>query len=257
MKRIIILIFLSFTILSTSALANETYTIGIPYLNAEKGITPKIEALISEMYSRANLSIKFKYFPGLRDLISANNGITDGSGVRTLQAIAQYSNLTNITTPVAVANFSSFSKNKKNIITTPKDLHKLTVGVVRGEITPCNIAHKYAKKAHIVNSYESLLGLLERGRVDAIIMERTLARKLFTKKNAKGIIESEPLVSRKLYHIINNKHAHFLKPKLDKSLRGMLLDGTAKKLFGQYEDIIFSTPPLPPKKSRTTQTTPQ
>ncbi|TIH12707.1 hypothetical protein D0S45_17200 [Marinifilum sp. JC120] len=229
MHKVIILFLLLFTILFTPAFARDTYIIGIPYLNTQKTSTPKVEGLINEIYSRANLSVEFKYFPGIRDLKSADSGITDGSAIRTLYVIAQYPNLTNVPTPMMKETISAFSKNPELVIAAPEDIRDLTVGVMRGSLSPTNLAHKYAKKVQMVDSYKSLLTLVEKGRVDAVIMLRSVAKQTIKKLKIQGLTESAPLITKKLYHIVNKKHAHTLNPKLDKAIKELLRDGTIKK----------------------------
>jgi len=242
MTRTLTLILFILLGLTHPAFAEHEYAIGISSIPDENSKVPELEAILREAYRRAGFTARFVYLPRLRDLEYANNGNIAASSVRARDAIEDYPNLMCLPTPILVGKVVAFTLNPRITITDREDLRGRPVGVVRGELVADKLAQATGAKVEMVGAYESLFEMLQRGRVDAVLLNARLGALLLRQYGIEGWSMSPPLQRSYYYHVINKMYAPLLAEKLDDAFREMILDGTMKTLAGKYASMIPDAP---------------
>ncbi len=240
MTRILSLILLVLLGATQFAFAEHEYAIGINAIPDTTTKVPELEAILREAYRRAGFAARFVYLPRLRDLEYANNGSIAASSIRARNAIKDYHNLMCLPTPILVGKVVAFTLNPRITITDRDDLRGRPVGVVRGELFAEKLAKAAGAKIEMVGAHKNLF--LQRGRVDAVLLNANLGALLLHQYGIEGWSMSPPLQKSYYYHVINKMYAPLLADKLDNALREMILDGTMKKLAGKYAAMIPDTP---------------
>lgn len=241
MKSFGLSIALLLLLLPSVTAAQERLTIGIPCLNAKLCQMPEVENVLREAYSRVGAAVTFKYLPMLRDLEEANEQLIDGSAFRTKVTLAKYPELIPITTPLAKISFVAFMAKPEITIQSWEDIKGHPVGIMRGDTLGTVMTERLGIQPQAVTSLELGFKMLAAGRFDVFIYERTVGLQQIDALGLQGIHTSEPLFQGYTYHALNVEHKALI-PKLAAALREMLLDGTSKRLFGRYQEMIPEIP---------------
>lgn len=224
--------------LPANAAENRVYTVGISCVDEQRCPMIILEAFIAEAYARAGTSARFVRQPRLRDLQAADHGLIDATAVATMEAIGEYPHLAVVPTSFLETRLCAYSWNPQIKIRSLGDLGRYAVAVVRGDIVAVRRAEKHADRVYLANTYEGLFRMLDGGRVDAVLVEREVGRLFAQQADMNGVRESPPLLTARMYHAVNAGLEPALVPALDRAIRGMLRDGTARRLLGKAAPMV-------------------
>lgn len=245
MRKILSVALLLALLLPPGASAKDSFTIGITCPAETKCTAVELEAALTEAYARAGYSVDFVYMPRLRTLFSVDVGETDAIAVSSRGALPGHPNIRLLPTPLIKVVVSAFTIGPGISISSPQDLEKYNVGVIRGQLLAVRLAKEHAHKVEEINTISSLVGMLRNGRVDALLLNRSSAHVFLADAGLFGYVESEPLTTSYLFHGINTAAYEPDQPeKIDKALREMIEDGTLKRLYGRLHELA-PTLPLP------------
>lgn len=199
--------------------------------------------MLSEAYARAGIRIRFIYTPRLRDLQYADTGTTDATAICSKNALQDYPRLKLLPTPVIQVNVCAYTMDPAVLINTPSDLATYKIGAIRGQYLAVLLARDNALKTVEIDTIQSLTGMLQHGRVDAILLSQAYARVFLADAGITSFTESPPLSSSFLYHAVNrNRFTPEQTSRIDAALLDMLHDGTAKRLFGKFDAMVPQLP---------------
>jgi len=235
-----LLLFLWVLILPAFAGQQATYVIGMPCLTVPDCQSPELEAFMREAYRRIGAQVRFKYLPMLRALEEADDGTIDACMLRTRDTIGKYSGLMAVEAPVAVDTLVAFTVKKGLQVKSWEDLRQLSVGTVRGMRTPIEVSEQNGLRPHLINDAKQAFAMLEHGRLDALLVNFTYGDSIAKSLGVKAYT-SPPLNTVPLHHAINRKHAD-IEPALSEAFKGMLEDGTAKRLLGDWSTALGQNP---------------
>jgi len=207
-----------------------------PYTNdAHTGF---IDVVAAEAFRRAGLRVELVRLPAERALLLANSGQIDGEIVRVGGLEAQYGNLLRVPEAIADVGFSAFSRDP-TIRADFESFKRRPVGLIRGWKI---YEQAMAGSSQVVTAADpaQLFRLLELGRIDVALYERTLGVALAMSLGLSDVHRLEPvLAERDVYTYLNRKHAALV-PGLAGALRAMKRDGFYAKarrdILGPYLD---------------------
>lgn len=229
-KPYILFILVLFLILATDKYSfAEDEKVTVSY--CEYHITHKFAVeSVREAYRRIGLSAVFKARPCRRSLIEANAGVYDAEVARVPGTNKDYLNLLQIRFPTISIEGVVITQSIKKKIKNWKDLAGLQVGIIRGEIYAEKGTAGY--KVHVASSYNQLLKMLLRGRIDVgIVIRRDWE---LVMKSASFIgqdihVIGQPVFSASLHHLVHEKNKTLMK-KLNKVFQDMWENGAANDI---------------------------
>ncbi len=169
------------------------------------------EERLRRAYSQLGKTIRVEAYPGLRALLLANKGETDGELRRSMIDHQQYPNLIRIPAPVNYLNLCAFSVQKQTEFNGRNDLGKYNVGVVRGGRQSEKLG-KEASSMRLVSTIEQLLLMLEAYRIQLGIGNCEILNRLQASSKTSFHIYSPALKRIPLYHYLNKKHSNLVGP---------------------------------------------
>jgi polar amino acid transport system substrate-binding protein len=205
-----------------------------PYTNDAR--TGFIDVVAAEAFRRAGLRVELVRLPAERALLLANSGQIDGEILRVGGLEAQYGNLLRVPEPIADVGFSAFSRDPM-IRADFNSFRRRSVGLIRGWKI---YEQAMAGSAQVVTVADpaQLFRLLELGRIDVALYERTLGVALALSLGLSDVHRLEPvLAERDVYTYLHRKHAASV-PRVAEALRAMKRDGFYAKarrdILGPY-----------------------
>ncbi|EPJ53476.1 MAG: hypothetical protein OFPI_10470 [Osedax symbiont Rs2] len=190
------------------------------------------EEVLRKAYQRIGIQIRIIKQPGKRALRSSNSGKTDGEVMRSKGINEEYSNLIMVPVPVNFVDIVVFTKNVEFTVNSPQSLKPYKIGIRRG----VKISERLTKGLNtlVVDRQEQLLSILDRGRVDVILMSRLGGVAQIKELKLRGIkILEPPLATGSRYHYLHSKHENLV-TKITESLKKMEEGGEIKKIRNQY-----------------------
>ncbi|WP_413701617.1 hypothetical protein ACLKMH_08545 [Psychromonas sp. KJ10-10] len=162
-------------------------------------------SVLTEAYQRIGYKIGNKPMPAKRTLFMANTGVgIDGELFRIEGIENEYTNLLPIIVPLHQSKWMVLTKNKKIEVNGWDSLQQYKIGIRRGVSTTKEGTKGF--DIQVVNSNIQLFELLERDRVDAIIISKGNANKVLNDLNITGVQMMEPPVHiNNVYHFIHKK----------------------------------------------------
>jgi polar amino acid transport system substrate-binding protein len=187
------------------------------------------EAVLKEVYGRLGIAITTIPASGSRALEDAENGITDGE-VQRIRRIGELNpTLLRVEVPLFPLEAVVFVKDAPIQLDGVASLKPYNVGIVRGVL----YAEEMSKQLdHVtrLTDHAQLFQLLDRGRLDAVIINRYSGLYTLQQEGITGIHTLQPpLLKRDLYHYLHEKHADLV-PQVEAVLREMQDDGSLAKL---------------------------
>jgi polar amino acid transport system substrate-binding protein len=186
------------------------------------------EAILIEAYGRLGIRIGTEPQKAASALRLSSSGRTDGEVQRIHRIGSIYPTLRRVEEPLFSIDGVVFSKNYDFAVKGPESLKHLVVGIVGG----IKYAEQVSQGLNVVkvSKPEQLFQLLELGRIDVAILGR-LSGMLYLRNNGikKIKILEPPLVSRKLFHYLHEKHGHLI-AAVEGALRAMKADGSLSKI---------------------------
>ncbi|MGI2106536.1 substrate-binding periplasmic protein [Shewanella frigidimarina] len=228
-KVILIMVFLNLS-------PTKLYAIELVTFSAiENSVNTLIcERVLKEAYRRINIDIVINQYPASRSLYLSEKGSTDGELFRIGGQNKKYPNLLQISVPINKLEAVAFTKNAQFTVNGWESLKPYKVGIQRG----IRFAEKGTRSikglyTHVVNSNEQLFSLLEKDRVDVIVIAYLNGLETMQKLKIPGIKLLKPAIETyPLYHYLHKKNEH-LQPEITASLQSMKEEGLIQKIRDQ------------------------
>lgn len=166
---------------------------------------------LREAYSNIGYTLEFKITPSRRALFEADSGVTDGVTARIIGIEKDYPNLVRIDTHICMSHLHIISK-KSLPIKTHNDLRHYKLGYSLGNIAEDNLVKKHQlTKSLVVVSEDSLTKMLDKGRLDIIIITNRQYKRYSDLEREKLITYTELKIKNPLYHYLNKKNKTAIK----------------------------------------------
>lgn len=193
---------------------------------------------VREAYRRINIQPTFAARPCRRSLIEANAGTYDGEIARITGTYKAYPNLIEISSPAIDIEGVAVTTSSTKSIQNWADLTGLRVGIMRGELYAEKGTANF--KVSVASSYDQLLRMLLRGRIEiAIVIRRDweliMKSPQFFGENIRII--GEPLFSANLHHLIHKKHTSIVK-ELDRVFQEMSANGDTDRIHNKTMQML-------------------
>ena len=188
-------------------------------------------SVLREAYKRIGIEIDTSPLPAKRSLRSANEGINyDGELFRISGIEHEYTNLIPIKVPLHQSKWMVFTKNKRIKVNGWQSLKQYKLGIKRGIATTKEGTKGLGFDTHIVNTNKQLFELLERDRVDAVIISKGNAQKVLNDSDFKDIVMLKtPVQVNNVYHFLHIKNKQLI-PQIYKSLKKLEIEGLIEKI---------------------------
>ncbi|CUH82077.1 Bacterial extracellular solute-binding proteins, family 3 [Tritonibacter multivorans] len=189
------------------------------------------EDVLSEVYRRLDLPVRFVETPGLRSLQLSSMGHFAGETLRISGLTRKYPDLLQVDPPVAYMKSAAFVRRNSWVrIEKPDDLHRYTIAYLDGIVSAKRLG-QYARKAMPMPTRAHALRALENGDVDAVIMGQ-ISGQIASQRGGFRNISPEPVVlqTTSVHHYIHRKHAHLI-PRVSAELAALKASGEANALF--------------------------
>jgi polar amino acid transport system substrate-binding protein len=184
---------------------------------------------MQEAFQRVGGTVEIHVTPVERSLINVNAGLDDGSLFHATGAESEYPNLIRVPEKILDTDFVAFVKRPDIRIRNWNDLKPYSVAYPGNwkiyELHVRDVAE--ITKTHTTNE---LVPLLEKGRVDVILLSRRLGWYLKYQTKFGLTVQEPPLISQPGYLYLNKKHAALV-PKLAQVLRNMKADGSYRRIY--------------------------
>ena len=204
----------------------------LPPITASPGHPGFIDELAREAFGRIGIEVDVITVPTGRSLINVNAGIDDGDIFRVAGAEKDFPNVIRIPEKTLDTEFVVYTKRADIKIRNWEDLKPYAVAFAAGW-RPYELNVKGVKELTKTTSINELPGLLEKGRVDLILMDRWQGQWVVRQSGYKFRVLEPPLVRFDMFMYLNKKHAALV-PKVAKALADMKADGSYQKLFDRY-----------------------
>jgi polar amino acid transport system substrate-binding protein len=232
MKIFSIFIMLLF-VLSSNSMAQTALTFTTAD-NQNHSRSKAMNAVLTECFSRMEITLKIIPMPSKRSLKNANDGVEDGNFLRTDGITKAYPNLIKVPEPISVNRIVAFSKNRDIKVNGWKSLLKYHVVYVNGWRN-CERELKNPKAKTIVKNEKLLLTLLEKDRAEVGIFGQSTGMEAIKKLGFYDIKAlAPPIVVSDLFLYVHKKYEGLI-PEIAKNMKMMKNDGTYKDLI----DHIF------------------
>ena len=200
---------------------------GPPITNA--GQTGFLNQVVREVFRRLDLEAEVVvYKSSARSLVSADQGIDDGVGLRVKGLEKKYPNLLRVPEKIIVNDFVAFSS--RHTITTDAwgALSNYDVAYINGwQIFQNNLTEHPAVLR--VKSNRQLFELLSKGRTDFVLHERWQGTWHAQQMGIEARAQEPPLAKRAMFMYLHKKHADLVGP-VASSLSAMKSDGTYRRI---------------------------
>ncbi|WJG07620.1 transporter substrate-binding domain-containing protein [Aliiglaciecola sp. LCG003] len=159
------------------------------------------------------LDIQFKFVdvPAARSLVLANSAQIDGDVIRRYEIGEHYPDLIRVPQAVIEIEISVFSWDPDNIIHSFSDFNKMNEGIVATQIGRKFIEKNLSsiRNSMFVNDIEHIFSLLEKKRIDFVVLDRPTALAAMGSRFGDSLFEvsSKPLSKVKYYLYLHKKHA--------------------------------------------------
>ncbi|TAK72668.1 MAG: transporter substrate-binding domain-containing protein [Betaproteobacteria bacterium] len=207
-----------------------------PYTNPDR--TGFFDVVATEAFRRAHLELRLQKLPAERALLLSNSGISAGELNRLAGVEAQYPNLVRVPEKLGDWYFAAFSKDA-SVPGRIDAIRGRTVGLIRGwKIYELALAG--AKDVIAVDDPEQLFRMLQLGRIDVALYERSMGLALIKERGIQGVLVIEPaLFVRETFIYLHRSYAGEL-PALTAALRAMKGDGSYQRAYDEKLLPYFS-----------------
>ena len=215
-----------------SAIATETLVMNTPgnppYHYAEQdGI---MDQWMQNVFRRLGRKVVLHWLPPERSLINANEGYADGDAVRIEGLSKIYPNLVQVPEPVYVGEFVSFAKGVVFVPTGWESLSPYHVATIRGhKITESNV--KGTKSLVQVKELDQLFTLLNKGRVDVVVVERLFGEMIVKQRELRDVKLLEPPLARVDFYLYMHKKHALMIPEIAAAIKEMKRDGSQQRIY--------------------------
>ena len=187
--------------------------------------------LVDEIFNRLDLEHELIWLPAERSLVFTDNGTVDGVVPRAAAIEAGYPNLVRVPEDVFKFEFMAYTRDPGIKVDGWASLAPHTVGYINGwKIVENNIVD--VNNAVPVNSYQQLLTLLNKGRVDVAILDRVMGGWVAQQLEFDLQLQEPPLNVEPTYFYLHSKH-RALVPEIGNVIAEMKRDGSYREIFLQ------------------------
>jgi len=227
----ICLLFIWLCLIPLSVGAQEVYDVGIACPESGECVMKSFEPFLSELYRRAGARAEFKVLPRMRELQAVDSGELDATALCSPVVRLSYPQISLIPTPLARVALRAYTLDPNVEIRTPEDLAQHSVTAVRGEVFAMSVLEQVGIRGVLASSYVNMFKMLQRGRVEVVLISEIAGRLTIGKMGLTGVVESPVLTTGTVHHGINKRLEGVLATRLDEALREMLEDGSARELL--------------------------
>lgn len=212
--------------------------INIPLQSADKLVFTSIEnsaftkfalKVVRKAYENIGVEISILPLPGTRALIVANKGeAVDGELFRISGIEKVHTNLIPIEVALHKSEWMVYTKNKEFQVNGWESLKPYKIGIKRGIKTTQK--GTLGMQTVLVNKNEQLFKMLDRERVDVIVISKINGKKYLDKTKYDKIKFLETPVSIiPVYHFLHIKNKHLL-PKITKAMKELESKGFIEEM---------------------------
>ncbi len=185
--------------------------------------------LTAEVFRRLDVKYEIIWLPPQRSLVYTNDGSYDGHIARTVAVEKRFPDLLRIPVDIFSFDFMVYSKNPQLSVLGWQDLLPYSVGMINGwKIVEQNLDG--ARAVFKVNSYDQLLAMLDKGRIDVAILDRVMGEWTLRSGGYESHIIEPPLISKPNYIYVHRRHAELV-PELTRIISEIKRDGTLDRFF--------------------------
>lgn len=170
--------------------------------------------LLSAAYGKLGIRIETSIFPSRRALLMADQGSVDGDLFRVEEVASEYPNLAQVPYPLMEGRLLAILPSSHEGDSLPEVVGRpLAAAVRRGVIIAERTANRLGMTPVLANSYQQMKGLLDRGRVDLLLVSDIEG--LSPAKSSEWrdlVILSEPVTRFSLFHYLNRRHSDLAVP---------------------------------------------
>jgi len=162
-----------------------------------------------EAYGRIGIDIQILRVPSERSLKETNAGIVDAEMSRIRLDHAAYPHLRRVPVPLNILEATVYTKLLDFNVDGWKSLEPYSIGIRRGAM----FAEQGTAGMNViaVKRNEQLIRLLERGRVELIVMNRIAAEYEITRLGVSGIRELSPAIHyHEVFHYVHQRNSHLI-----------------------------------------------
>jgi polar amino acid transport system substrate-binding protein len=201
----------------------------LPPLSASMDRPGFLNILVAGAFQRIGVEVEVTIVPAQRALINVNSGVDDGDIFRAPGVERDFPNLIQVPEPLLGYDFVAYTKRPDIQIRNWDDLKPYSVGYASGwKIYENNV--KNVKEVTTTPSILELFALLEKGRVDVILLDRWGGQSIVHEMGYKLKPLEPALAHTNMFMYLNKKHAELV-PKVAQALRDMKADGSYKKIY--------------------------
>lgn len=189
--------------------------------------------VLAEAYGRLGIDIIVDEFPGLRALVYANEGITDGELFRAKGLDDEYPNLIQIHIPINTVEAVVITKGLHFEVADWQSLKPYRVGIQAGvTFIESGVDQVDGLIVYRVKESTQLFGMLDEKRINAAVVPRIIALEALAEFKDITILDP-PLLSLPLFHYLNKKHAKLV-PELEAVLKSMQDEGEIQRIRNEF-----------------------
>jgi polar amino acid transport system substrate-binding protein len=214
-----------------AAMATAAPTITISYPQLDNPYYTAARRYVAQAYHRIGIDTEFIGMPGQRSLISANEGVTDAEMLRIKPLPGNYPNLIPLGVPLYSAPIMVFTIKEHFTVKGWDSLRPYVIGSWNG--FKLVETRTEGMKRQFVQDAESMFRMLQRGRVDVAVQDRSTGLMWLRRLNLERTVRmlQPPLEMSTTYHYVNKKHADLI-PRLEQAFEAM----QRQHLFERYLD---------------------
>lgn len=187
------------------------------------------EVIISEAYRRLKIPFKVVKLPPVRSLKMSNSGQFDGELARVKVDPIAYPNLIQVPVAIDLIDATVFSKSVDFKVDGWDSLKPYRIGIRRG----VKFTQRGTQGMNVVvgNENAQLLKMLDKGRVDIIVLNKHNAIAAIEQLNLSNIQMLKPSVHYlEVFHYLHKKNLHLL-PALTHELQQMESSGEIEAIM--------------------------
>jgi polar amino acid transport system substrate-binding protein len=226
--------FLAFILPLLSSVAHAEITLRLGNSRYPPIVTTSHDGVIDQIYKELSRRLGIKIIidqveTGERVLINANSGIDDGDVGRGIGLEKRYPNLVIVPVPVYHYQMAVFARDIDFHVAGFDSIKPYDIGILRGWKILEDITQG-ARSVTSVESGEQLFTMLDKGRIEIAVFEKSQALAILNKMKIPGIKLLQPsLLEGDFYLYLHKKHQKLI-PAITKELKNMQKDGTIKRI---------------------------
>ena len=207
------------------------------YMDKTPAVTEKAIAVLTSAYARLGIAVTFVPLPFARSLMEANAGIYDGEAARVAVVAEQAPALRRVDVAVSYVEYVALTRRQDHltladwaaVIASGKRLGGRNGALYLSRAVGDNLAVK-------ASSYESLVKMLLRGRLDVALLPRNEVAATVRAIEpefptvAQDLTEGPPLSRELLHHFLHERHSALV-PEIERVLRGMEQQGKIASIW--------------------------